>query len=646
MICPRCQRANPGDAAFCHFDGIGLQAGGAGSGAPVFNRLPQDFSFPSGKRCHTFDELAATCEEEWETSRELLKKGTFEKYFTAIGRVDLAQSSQAAVAQADPDVALTTFLADLPTTRTAAAKLDLFPRRFMLGNLQAGQQRQLQLTVTNRGKGLLRGVLKVTEGGDWLKVGAGGGVPIKTDREQPITLQVDTRKLQAAKSYAGKLTVITNGGVVEVPVRLALIAQPFPKPPFQGVRTPREMAERMRDKPKAAVPLLESGDIARWFSANAWDFPVRGTLARGIAGVQQFFEAMGLSKPPKVLVSHQLVQLACQYPQAVQHQIAILTNSRKWVYANIDSDTPWLRVLTPTVSGPQQANIAFAVDSRQITGAKPVEARLRIVANAGQTLTVPVRAVVQGAPKAARGGFLQPILTMALVFLLLRLFATPVLDFYGRGAAVQFAFTKKTNLTSDKLTLQSPLRYGGGWLSLPWRKILLAKQGELDPRVFDPGILEGEQAPFQPIPVTEFRHYYVTYLVRLVVILTWWLGGALGVLIVLRSGGKFSDLLWGVIAGAVGGAVAAATLACVSIILETAPHFVWDLMIRNGNGLLLPMWTLLALLCWTGMGAVIGLVCILVPPLRRLIVQPVQGAFAGLLQGLGFKKWAMYFAAP
>src|SRR5256885_8016671 len=40
--------------------------------------------------------------------------------------------------------------------------------------------------------------------------------------------------------------------------------------------------------------LLESGEIGRWFETNGWNYPVRGTPAKGVAGVQQFFEQMGL----------------------------------------------------------------------------------------------------------------------------------------------------------------------------------------------------------------------------------------------------------------------------------------------------------------------------------------------------------------
>ena len=69
--------------------------------------------------------------------------------------------------------------------------------------------------------------------------------------------------------------------------------------------------------------------------------------------------------------------------------------------------------------------------------------------------------------------------------------------------------------------------------------------------------------------------------------------------------------------------------------METVPHFLWDVTLRNGNGLLLLIWTLLALGCWAGLGAAIGLLGTILPPLRNAVVRPVQGAFAGLLKVFG-----------
>ena len=109
---------------------------------------------------------------------------------------------------------------------------------------------------------------QVDDGISWLRLGEGRGngqCPIKTAGQQEITLRIDTRGLAAPHKYAAKLTVLTNGGVVEVPVGFDLQVRPFALPPFQDVSSPREMAEHMRLHPKPAVPLLENGEIARWF---------------------------------------------------------------------------------------------------------------------------------------------------------------------------------------------------------------------------------------------------------------------------------------------------------------------------------------------------------------------------------------------
>src|SRR6185436_4389832 len=97
-----------------------------------------------------------------------------------------------------------------------------------------------------------------------------------------------TQGLPANQSHAAKLTVVTNGGVVEVPLRFDLVAKPFAVAPFQGVKVQRELAEKMRLKPKDAVPILESGEVRRWFEANGWTYPVQGPDIKGVAAVQQF----------------------------------------------------------------------------------------------------------------------------------------------------------------------------------------------------------------------------------------------------------------------------------------------------------------------------------------------------------------------
>jgi hypothetical protein len=501
-VCPRCQRTNPEPAAFCYFDGAALR-GQPGADGQDRNRLAQEFTFPSGKRCKTFDELVQACQEEWSDARELLRRGMFRQFFSASGRMDLARSAEQAMAQEDPDIALTSFVNSLPGDRTRGPRLELKPRRLALANVLAGEKRQVQLTVTNAGKGVLQGTVSVAAGGEWLRLTGSadnGHCSIKTARDQQISLQVDTRGLAAAQTYGARLTVITNGGVSEVPVKLVLVAHPFGKAPFQGVRAPREMAERMQKQPKLAVPLLESGEVARWFAANSWVYPVRGAQARGVASVQQFFEGMGLARPPTLKMSHNEIRLECVRPAVVRGQVALQTGNKKWVYAQVESDAAWLKVLTPTVSGPQQAPIGFEVDSRLAEVGRVQEGTLTVVANAGQSLTVRVRVTARRAPASFSGQLLRPLLVGALVCLLLRVAVVPLVDLYARNRALASA----ARVTGFDL---GPAATYAGWL-------------QLHPGSTPIGGVAGSE--------TEFTGYFASYFVQSFVLWTWWLGAAAG----------------------------------------------------------------------------------------------------------------------
>src|SRR5207253_5954906 len=122
-----------------------------------------------------------------------------------------------------------------------------------------------------------------------------------------------------------------------VPVSLELAAYPFPRPPFEDAGSPREMAELMRKQPKPAVALLENGEVQRWFAANGWTYPVTGPTAPGVAAVQQFFEGMGLSKPPALQLSQDDVQVTCIYPEVALARVVLRTPAKKWVYATCES---------------------------------------------------------------------------------------------------------------------------------------------------------------------------------------------------------------------------------------------------------------------------------------------------------------------
>ena len=80
LTCKRCGNANPLEASFCFFDGQLLQ----NANNPSLTKKPElaiPFVFPNGRKCISFDELALNILDEWNESKNLLKDGTFAKFF-------------------------------------------------------------------------------------------------------------------------------------------------------------------------------------------------------------------------------------------------------------------------------------------------------------------------------------------------------------------------------------------------------------------------------------------------------------------------------------------------------------------------------------------------------------------------------------
>ena len=567
QICPRCQRLNPAEAAYCYFDGLAL-TGAETSAIPLAipidtgpARLPHEFVFPTGRHCFTYDDFVQGCLEDWVTARDLLRQGSFGHFLTGTGRLDLVRAADECVRQhADGDLALDAFLSRLPATQVPKPELELQPRKLLLGTLATGESRQVKLVVLNVGSGVLHGNVSILEGGNWLRfAGNGAGpLPLKLLRDQDVFLDVNARGLPAPHKFAAHLNVITNGGIVEVPVRLDVTALPFTTPPYQGAGTPRELAVLMRANPKPAIALLENGDVARWFETNGWAYPVSGPTAPKMAAVQQFFESLALAKAPRVQLDEPEALFSCLRGEIVRGQAALSTTDRKWVYGHVGSDVPWLRVTTLAVSGPQRALIDFEVDSGTLAANRTHEGSINVLSNSGQKLTLRVKVDVCRPPRAARRGLLRPILVGALAGLLLRLLFAGPADIYARM------------LTAAPDAAVLP----GSWAS--WR-----------------------EAPFRP----EFIRHFV--------LATWWLGAVAGVVLVLRRSRPL-DAPWGLIAGAGAGIAGSATLACLWPWLDGPARALWRLLpatLLPGQSLWLitGAWAVLAALCWMVGGAGVGL---------------------------------------
>ncbi|MFO0877848.1 MAG: hypothetical protein U0840_10880 [Gemmataceae bacterium] len=633
QLCPRCQRANPSQAAFCYFDGCLLQQGGTTVPPGTFL---QEFVFPSGRRCRNFDELAQGIYHEWEDARELLADGSFVAFLAGLGRGDLVRFAREAQAVADRDIALTNFVDALPASQVQGPRLGLNPRRLFVGPLPVDEQRSVQLRLLNEGQGVLQGKISGAEGAPWLRLAAGGtglAQAVHAAREQTIAVQIDTSGLVVGQNYSGKLVVVSNGGIAEVPVRLELTARPFLRPPYQGAQSPQDLARKMRDNPHPAVPMLESGEIARWFRSNGWTYPIAGATAPGLASVQQFFEELGLARAPLIHVSQQEFHFQCRAGDVRHDQVVIRSPARKLVYARAESDQPWLEATTPNVSGQVQAAIDFTVDT-SLMAAEPVqEATLRVIANAGQTFPVRVRVELTGKPSTR----VHPSKPTTATLPTAAAAMTPTVPNQPAMASVPAALPlAKADAPvvrrRDRPTTLGEVVIIAALLAFLLRLLFLLP-GDVYARLLAvPGgsPTPGALAAWLEVPSPE--QGFLSHLVLAV----WWVGALAGVIVVWRVGGRWADVLFGAVAGAMAGVVAAVTLGIVVIVGDILPREVLGRILGTqplGPATATPLWMATALGCWLVLGGVVGLLLgITGRPGRRLLARlanPVSRVFHG-----------------
>jgi hypothetical protein len=398
QTCPRCSRANPAEALFCYHDGHPLGAGPGRHNGPARQRFPMPFVFPSGRCCHSFDELALGCFDDWAAALDLVRHGALASFFAGLGRGDLAQAARAAAGAADRERALDQLLAGLPTQALAPPRLHVEPTQLNLGVLRVGQGRRWELRLTNQGLGLLHGAV-TCEGGTWLALGDGPGAARKVFQflhEQVVPVHVRGRELRAGvKPLEARLTVASSGGNVTVRVRAEVPPVPFPDGVLAGALSPRQVAEKAKAAPRQAARLFENGAVVRWYRDNGWAYPVQGPPASGLAAVQQFFEALGLTVPPKVDLADTAVRLRGQPGEPLHHVLRVVAREKRPVYASALSDEPWLSVRGVDLDG-RTARVHLVVPAVPPLPGQTLRANLTVTANGRQRFVVPVTLEVSG----------------------------------------------------------------------------------------------------------------------------------------------------------------------------------------------------------------------------------------------------------
>jgi hypothetical protein len=279
-----------------------------------------------------------------------------------------------------------------------APRLHVTPREINLGQLKVGQDHRLYLHLANQGMGLLRGSVSC-EDCLWLSLGDAAGLPSKLFQfrnDLAIPVHVRGKQLRAGnKPLEGVLVIDSNGGSITVPVRAEVPVTAFTEGVLAGAITPRQVAEKARTSPREAAVLFENGAVARWYELNGWTYPVQGPAASGLGAVQQFFEALGLTSPPKVELSTAQVNFMGKVGERLEQLLEVRSPEKRPVYAYATSDQPWLQVGSPRLHG-RTATIPLAVAAVPDRPGELFHARLLVLANGNQQFTVPVTLAIRG----------------------------------------------------------------------------------------------------------------------------------------------------------------------------------------------------------------------------------------------------------
>ncbi|MBY0230361.1 MAG: hypothetical protein K2W96_13840, partial [Gemmataceae bacterium] len=256
----------------------------------------------------------------------------------------------------------------------------------------------------NRGLGLLTGSADCSAT-PWLFLGQPGAASKKKLfqflHDGKLSLFVQGRSVLASrKPFEGAIVLESSGGPLTVPVRFHIPIIPFSGGVFDGCTSPRQVADKAVGQPREAGELLASGAVARWYAANGWSYPVKEPAASGVAAVQQFFEALGLSKPPRVVLDRSALALEGRPGEAASAAVELSTDEKRPVWAAVDCAAPWLDV-REVVLDKKGATVRLGASRVPDSPGETLTAKATITTNGRQRHAVSVTLAVKGKKREA-----------------------------------------------------------------------------------------------------------------------------------------------------------------------------------------------------------------------------------------------------
>ncbi|GEM_PF-1414780 len=190
-----------------------------GEGPPAHVAAP--LVFRTGREVRTLAQLVEGCDAERDDAIRLFRDGEIEAWLRRLGDAALARRAmELRESGRTSEEALETLVAATGQAPPPRAELD--PAEVVVEDLARAGDRRVRVYVTNRGRGWLSGDVEIPAGVRWVRPSATrfeGG-------RSAIELLLLTDGLEVGQSYATSVRFRTNGGDLELPVRVHVVPRP------------------------------------------------------------------------------------------------------------------------------------------------------------------------------------------------------------------------------------------------------------------------------------------------------------------------------------------------------------------------------------------------------------------------------------
>jgi len=168
-----------------------------------------EFHFRSGETAKTVEELAQKAETHWDDGAYHLMQGHYEPWLRGQNRHDLANKAEGIRQRGgDPSAGLEEFLRAL-NPQLPPPVLAIGMNLLDFGTVTKGESRELDLPITNRGRGYLYGALKSNV--PWITLSK-SSVGCGTNQTQTLKITLDSRAMKEGPHNRPAIEVDTNGG--------------------------------------------------------------------------------------------------------------------------------------------------------------------------------------------------------------------------------------------------------------------------------------------------------------------------------------------------------------------------------------------------------------------------------------------------